>query len=37
MNERIVLLNGTFAIESCVGAGTKIHIRIPWRKADEKN
>jgi PAS domain S-box-containing protein len=37
MKERAALLNGECAIESCPGAGTKVRIRIPWRKAVEKN
>jgi len=37
MKERAALLNGECAIESRSGAGTKVRIRIPWRKAVEKN
>jgi PAS domain S-box-containing protein len=37
MKERAALLNGECAIESRPGAGTKVRIRIPWRKAVEKN
>lgn len=37
MKERAALLNGECTIESQPGKGTRIHIRIPWRKAGEKN
>ena len=37
MKERAALLNGECTIESHPGAGTKVRIRIPWRKAVEKN
>jgi PAS domain S-box-containing protein len=37
MKERAALLNGECTIESHPGKGTRIHIRIPRRKAVEKN
>jgi signal transduction histidine kinase len=33
MDERVRLVNGTFSIQSEPGTGTRVEVRVPWRRS----
>jgi signal transduction histidine kinase len=36
LTDRVAALDGTLAVDSPVGAGTRLHVEIPWGSADDE-